>query len=160
MISASDLIDELGLQRHPEGGWFVETFRSPNTVTTDDGRVRSASTAIFFLLERGDFSAWHSVASDEAWMFHAGAPLALHLLDETDHREIWLGADVATGQRPQFVVPAGVLQAAHSTGEWTLVSCTVAPGFDFADFEMPDRDTLQQQFPQHPDAVERFTRVD
>jgi len=158
MTTAAALINRLGLQRHPEGGWFAETFRSQDTVTHADGRTRAASTAIYFLLERGDFSAWHAVASDEVWLFHAGAPLALQLLDEDGHRVVRLGPATAEGGRPQAVVPAGLLQAAQTTGDWTLVSCTVSPGFDFEDFEMPSRADLLQRFPDQSKPIDRFTR--
>jgi uncharacterized protein len=134
VLSAADVIRLLDLRPHPEGGHFRETFRDQRTV--DGGRA--ASTAIYFLLARGERSHWHRVDAAEAWLWHAGASLVL----ETAAREtgpvtrISLGCDLAAGERPQAVVPPHVWQAAQSAGDWTLVSCTVAPGFDFAGFEL------------------------
>ena len=155
---SAELIERLGLQRHPEGGWYAETFRSELGVETADGRSRAASTAIYFLLEAGDFSAWHRVRSDEVWHFYDGAPLELHLQEGSEVRVVRLGRDIAGGEKPQAVVPAGVLQAARSTGDWTLVGCTVAPGFDFADFEMPSRDALAAETGSLEPTMERFLR--
>jgi uncharacterized protein len=132
-LSAQEVIARLGLTRHPEGGWFRETFRDPAPAGE-----RGASTAIYYLLPRGERSAWHRVRdAAEVWHFYAGAPLALSLsLDGRAVETLRLGADLAAGERPQTVVPAGVWQAAESLGEWTLVGCTVAPAFDFAAFEL------------------------
>jgi predicted cupin superfamily sugar epimerase len=131
-VEASDIISALGMQRHPEGGWYVETFRD------SEGERRSHSTAIYFLLERGDRSHWHRVTdATEIWHFHAGAPLQLSLWREGGSVEmIRLGSDLLSGERPQGIVPQGVWQAACSTGDWTLVGCTVAPGFLFSSFEL------------------------
>src|SRR5271155_55738 len=123
----------LDLKPHPEGGHFRETFR--DTRQTADGRA--ASTVIYFLLGRGERSHWHRVDAVEVWHWHAGAPLALEIAMEHAGKErITLGCDLAAGERPQAVVPAHAWQAAQSLGEWTLVGCTVAPGFDFAAFEL------------------------
>ena len=121
------------MARHPEGGWYVETFRDPS-----GGGSRGHSTAIYFLLERGDVSAWHRVVDAvEVWHFHAGAPLSLSICAEDGKIETKrLGPDILAGERPQGVVPANRWQTAHSLGDWTLVGCTVAPGFDFASFEL------------------------
>ena len=154
-MTATEIIERLGMQRHPEGGWFVETFRSADEVVTLDGRQRSSGTAIYFLLEAGDFSAWHVVASDETWHFYDGDPLELHMLDGDGHRVVALGRDLANGERPQAVVPAGVFQAARTSGAFTLVGCTVSPGFEFDDFDMPSAEELRRQFPDLP---EGFTR--
>lgn len=131
-MTAADIIAALGMVRHPEGGWYVETFRD------DAGGDRGHSTAIYFLLEAGEVSAWHRVKdAAEVWHYHAGAPLELALHNEADGRSSHvLGISLRDGQRPQVVVPAGCWQSARSLGEWTLVGCTVAPGFDFAQFEM------------------------
>ncbi len=130
-MSAAEIIRLLDLQPHPEGGHYRETFRDPRTV---DGR--SVGTAIYFLLAAGERSHWHRVDAAEIWHFHAGAPLALEIEGQG---EVILGVDLAAGQRPQAVVPTGAWQAARSLGDWTLVGCTVAPGFEFAGFEMaPD----------------------
>jgi len=129
-LSADEIIARLGLQPHPEGGHFRETFRAP-----DAGR--GASTAIFFLLKAGERSHWHRVDADEVWHHYAGASLELSMSDDgraIRHRR--LGCDFDIGEMPQIVVPRGVWQAARSLGNWTLVGCTVAPGFDFAGFEL------------------------
>ena len=152
----------LGLLPHPEGGFFGESFRSPIQLTLPDGRIRAASTAIYFLLPMGAFSALHRVSSDEVWHFYEGDPLELTTITpEGILKTMTLGRDLEEGQRPQFVVPAGVWQAAKPTVEkigFTLVGCTVAPGFDFADFEMPVCDELGRLFPQHAAAIQILTR--
>jgi predicted cupin superfamily sugar epimerase len=157
------LIRELCLAPHPEGGFYRETFRSPNTNTIEPGsRVRAASTAIYFLLPVGTFSALHRVSSDEVWHHYDGAPLDLHLLnDQGLHETIVIGRDIAAGQRPQHVVPAGVWQAAVPRAgslPHTLCGCTVAPGFDFADFEMPTRSALSRMFPDRTSLIAQLTR--
>lgn len=132
-MDAPSIVAALGMARHPEGGWYVETFRD-----ADDGG-RGHSTAIYFLLEGGDRSHWHRVSdAAELWHFHAGAPLQLDLWrdGEPEIRHVRLGVDLSAGERPQAVVPAGCWQAARSTGAWTLVGCTVAPGFRFSSFEL------------------------
>lgn len=132
-VEASAIIATLGMKRHPEGGWYAETFRD---AATHGGRA--ASTAIYFLLERGDSSAWHRVRDAvEVWHFHAGAPLELLIYREGGPvATIRLGTDLPAGERPQAVVPADWWQAARSLGDWTLVGCTVAPGFEFSSFEL------------------------
>lgn len=138
---AAELVRRLGLLPHPEGGWYRETFRSSRAIRPGDGRpARSALTSILFLLADGGASRWHRVASDEAWHFHGGAPLELFRLDAEDAdarpvREL-LGPAGDADALPLRVVPAGEWQAARTTGAWTLVGCTVGPGFDFADFAM------------------------
>ncbi|MEI6322618.1 MAG: cupin domain-containing protein [bacterium] len=160
--TVEEFIARLGLKPHPEGGFFVESFRSPLEQTLPDGRVRAASTAIYFLLPCGAFSAWHRVSSDEVWHFYDGDPLGLITLNREGILEnATLGREIASGQRPQFVVPAGVLQAAKPlNGEYgySLVGCTVAPGFDFNDFEMPDRAALLNLFPGHSAVISALTR--
>jgi len=136
------LAEQLDLQPHPEGGWFRETWRSPVTLDPPgyDG-PRSAATAIYFLLNPGEESAWHVVRSDELWFWHSGGPLTLRVGGSGEHPgpgpEVLLGPDVAAGQRPQVLIPGGSWQAAApATNESVLVSCVVAPGFDFADFRL------------------------
>jgi hypothetical protein len=124
MLSADRLIALLDLKPHPEGGYFRETFR--------DGAGRGHSTAIYFLLKAGEVSRWHRVDAAEVWHFYRGAPLELRI-----GKAIYvLGPDVEEAQAPQVVVPPGAWQSARSLGDYTLVGCTVAPGFDFAHFEM------------------------
>jgi predicted cupin superfamily sugar epimerase len=150
----------LGLTPHPEGGFFRETFRAPLAVEAPQGS-RTASTAIYFLLPAGTFSAWHRVRSDEVWHHYDGDPVELHTLAEDgEHRVTRLGRDLARGQEPQHVVPAGVWQAAAPCGDrFALCGCTVAPGFDFADFEMPSRADLASHFPSKRELIERLTRA-
>jgi uncharacterized protein len=132
-MTAADVIRLLDLEPHPEGGHFRETFRDVNTI----GVGRAASTAIYFLLARGERSHWHRVDAAEVWHWHAGAPLALEIAPAGGARKtLTLGNDLAAGERPQGVVPPHAWQAAQSLGEWTLVGCTVAPGFDFTKFEL------------------------
>jgi predicted cupin superfamily sugar epimerase len=164
-LAADEVIRLLELSPHPEGGFFRETFRAEALpFALLERGVRAASTAIYFLLRRGDFSAIHRVRSDEAWHHYAGAPLELHLFEAAGHTTVALGSDLARGERPQVVVPRGVLQAARlapapSDDDFTLVGCTVAPGFDFADFEMPSRETVLAEFPGHRALVEALTRA-
>jgi predicted cupin superfamily sugar epimerase len=133
MSSEADaIIAGLNLKPHPEGGHYAETFRDPDPVGG-----RSHSTAIYFLLKRGERSHWHRIDAAEAWHFHGGAPLRLSIsADGVTSEDRVLGLDLAAGARPQIVVPRGQWFAAESLGDYTWVSCTVAPGFDFAGFEL------------------------
>ena len=134
--TAEQVIARLGLEPHPEGGHFRETFRDART----DANGRSLSTAIYFLLARGERSHWHRIDAVEIWHWHAGAALELGICDDSGSRLLRLGSDLAGGERPQGIVPVHAWQAAATTGDWTLVGCTVAPGFDFATFEMAPKD--------------------
>ena len=135
-LTAQDIVRMLGLKPHPEGGHFRETFRDARPAA--DGRA--ASTAAYYLLARGERSHWHRVDAVEIWHWHAGAPLQLEIAAAPGRIErITLGGDISAGLRPQAVVPANVWQAAQTTGDWTLVGCTVAPGFDFAKHELAPR---------------------
>ncbi len=136
-LSTADVIRLLGLKPHPEGGHFRETFRDTRAV--EDGRT--ASTAIYFLLARGERSHWHRIDTAEVWHWYAGAPLELEIAHADGRREtVRLGSDLSSGQRPQAVVPALAWQAAQTLGEWTLAGCTVAPGFEFARFELAPKE--------------------
>ena len=132
-LTAEDVVRLLNLEPHREGGWYRETFRDE----APDGR-RAASTAIFYLLEQGQVSAWHRVNDAvEVWHHYAGGPLRISLAPpDGPAREVVLGVDVDAGQSPQVVVPRGWWQAARPVSDWTLVGCTVAPGFEFAAFEL------------------------
>jgi predicted cupin superfamily sugar epimerase len=130
-LSAQEVARLLDLAPHPEGGFYRETFRDPVAVAG-----RAVSTAIYYLLRAGQVSAWHRVDAAEIWHWHAGAPLELSLFEEGRTTVLRLGADLPGGERPQGIVPAGVWQSAKSLGAWTLVGCTVAPGFEFAHFEI------------------------
>ncbi len=134
-LSADDVIALLGLAPHPEGGHFRETFRDDRLDATAGNRA--ASTAIYYLLKAGEVSRWHRVDAAEVWHWYAGAPLALGIARPAGPEEaVRLGSDLVAGERPQAVVPAGHWQQARSLGAWTLVGCTVAPGFTFSGFEM------------------------
>ena len=152
---AAELIELLDLRPHPEGGHFGEVYRSEARVQPLDGRAqRAALTTIYFLLAAGEFSCWHRVASDEVWHFYEGDPLELFTADaifESVNRQI-LGTPAAN-RRPVHVVEADQWQAARSTGAYTLVGCSVAPGFEFSDFEMlreqaADADAMRRRHPE------------
>src|SRR3954471_11382187 len=131
---AAEIIARLELKPHPEGGHYRETFRDQRT----DANERSCATAIYFLLARGERSHWHRIDAVEVWHYHAGSPLLLETAayDDGPIMRVTLGLRLAAGELPQAVVPARAWQAAASLGEWTLVGCTVAPGFEFAGFEL------------------------
>lgn len=160
------LVRTLGLAPHPEGGFYKETYRAALTLAKDAlpgtfAGARAASTAIYYLLRRGDFSALHRIASDEVWHFYAGSALTVHCLsDEGEAHAIRLGARVHEGEAPQAVVRAGTWFGARvEAGAYALVGCTVSPGFDFADFEMGERAALVARFPAHRALIESLTRV-
>ncbi len=135
MIAAEEVIRQLSLAPHPEGGFYRETFRD-----TARGE-RAASTAIYYLLPQEEISRWHRVDAAEIWHFYAGAPLELSLSEDGRKASRQrLGNDLAAGERPQLVAPAGWWQSAKSLGAWTLVGCTVAPGFEFSHFELAPQD--------------------
>ncbi len=165
-----DLVATLGLLPHPEGGYYRELYRAEETCARDAlpprfAGDRSHATAIYFLLPRGAFSALHSIASDECWHHYEGAPVRIVTLDEAGvRRDLLLGKDYARGERPFHVVPRGRLfgswpEAEPGDAPFALVGCTVAPGFDFADFVMPPRGTLLERFPQHAELIARLTRA-
>lgn len=134
-LGAGEIIRLLGMKPHPEGGHYVETFRA-------DENGRASSTAIYYLLQADEVSAWHRVDADEHWLWHAGGAIALTLSppDGEGAKAYQVGPDLRAGQRPQVTVPAQHWQTAESLGAWTLVSCIVAPGFDFAGFELAPED--------------------
>jgi hypothetical protein len=134
--TAADIIARLGLQPHPEGGHFRETFRDART----DANGRSRSTAIYFLLARGERSHWHRIDAVEVWHYYAGSALTLKIADDDAKWSFRLGPDLGAGELPQAIVPPDTWQSAESSGDWTLVGCTVAPGFDFATFELAPKD--------------------
>lgn len=161
-VNADELIRQLGLLPHPEGGHYVESYRASSPVRSDAlPAERSASTAIYFLLRSGEFSALHRVRSDEVWHHYLGDAVEIHCLAQS-HSEFVLGRDFPSGERPQYVVPANVWQAARARPGafgFALCGCTVAPGFDFADFELPTRDALLAQLPQHESWIRALTRA-
>ena len=158
-------VEELGLEPHPEGGWYKEVYRSEESIDAAGlperfGGARSFSTSIYFLLAEDNFSAFHRIKSDELWHFYAGDGLTVHIIaPDGEQSMLKLGAQPEAGETFQGVVPAGSWFAAEpKDGGYGLVGCTVAPGFDFADFEMANRETLQAEFPQHSELIERLTR--
>jgi predicted cupin superfamily sugar epimerase len=161
-VTAEEIVRALGLAPHPEGGFFRETFRAEPLPFELPGRgSRSASTSIYFLLAGDDFSAFHRVRSDEVWHHYLGAPLELHTLDDRDgHRVTRLGTRLERGERPQHVVVANAYQAARlAEPGFALCGCTVTPGFDFQDFEMPTREVLTALFPDEGEIVASLTRT-
>lgn len=166
MLSAQALIEQYQLQPHPEGGWYKETYRSSETISSAAlpqrfGGDRSFSTAIYFLLEQGNFSAFHKIKSDECWHFYAGDTLHVYVLhDDGELQVIKLGSDIANGELFQFVVPADCWFASRpaTASEFCFVGCTVSPGFDFADFEMAKAEELVKAFPQHAEVIRELCR--
>jgi len=135
--SSADIIARLELRPHPEGGHYRETFRD----SAGDANGRSLSTAIYYLLRRGERAHWHRIDAVEVWHYYAGDPLTLRIAhDGSAPHTVRLGPDVVAGERPQAIVPVDAWQSAESTGDWTLVGCTVTPGFEFAKFEMAPKD--------------------
>ena len=159
-------IEKLQLDPHPEGGYFRQTYRADMVIAQDalpagfEG-ARAASTAIYFLLDGKNFSAFHRLRSDEVWHFYVGAPLIVHVISSDGYYSLFLlGQDLDAGQVLQAVVPAGCWFASH-LADWqsfAVVGCTVAPGFDFEDFEMGTRAELAAQYPQHRELITRLTR--
>lgn len=159
-------IDKLGLEPHPEGGYFRQTYRSELVIARESlpagfAGARAASTAIYFLLEGKDFSAFHRLRSDEVWHFYAGEALVVHVIDKSGEcSSIRLCRDLDAGEVPQAVVRAGCWFASH-VADWksfAVVGCTVAPGFDFQDFEMGKRAELLAKYPQHREWIAQLTR--
>ena len=159
-----ELVASLGLVPHPEGGYYHQTYRAAETVRAEHlperfGGDRPFSTAIYFLLKSGHPSHLHRLKADELWHFHEGSPLAIHLLDpEGAHRTIRLGPRLSEGETFQAAIPAGCWFGAEvaEPDSYALVGCTVAPGFDFADFEMGERGALLAAYPEHREMIERL----
>lgn len=156
-------IERLHLEPHPEGGYYRQTYKSELEIDRlpGFGGPRAAATAIYFLLEGRHFSAFHSLRSDEMWHFYAGSPLVVYVIDPAgEYSSILLGCDPDAGQLFQAVVKAGCWFASHVADwkGWALVGCTVAPGFDFADFELARREELIAKYPQHREVIRKLTR--
>jgi len=160
-------VDKLRLIAHPEGGHYRQSYRSDLSIARaalprQFTGARSVSTAIYFLLEGENFSGFHRLRSDELWHFYTGNPLLVHVIEEEGrYSEIQLGTDLEAGQNWQAVVKAGCWFAScvRDPGSFALVGCTVAPGFEFEDFELGEREGLTRLFPQHRDLIQRFTRL-
>lgn len=154
---AQRLIAAYRLQQHPEGGWYRETYRSTERVTTSRGSVRSATTSIYFLLTSDTFSAFHRLSSDETWHFYRGDPVAIEIIDASGrHESRVLGA----GDLLQTTIVAGAHFAAHIDARdgYALVGCDVAPGFEFADFQLTTRSMLTAAYPHLGPLIARYTR--
>lgn len=162
---ASYWVEKLGLIPHPEGGYYKETYKSKEEIQQSSlpSRFhgnRNFSTMIYFLLEKFNFSAFHRIAADETWHFYAGDSLTIYTISNSGERkDILLGPDLEKGESFQVVIEAGHWfgAAVNAPGEYTLVGCTVSPGFDFADFELGKKETLINEFPQHTELIERLT---
>lgn len=166
MLTTAHLINQFQLQPHPEGGWYRQTYRSKEFVSAAClperfGGDRPFSTAICFLLEAGNYSAFHRIKSDECWHFYAGEALEIFiLLPGGELKKILLGNDIAGGQFFQYVVPAGCWFASRPAAgaAFAFVGCTVSPGFDFADFEMAEADALSREYPAHRLLIQSLCR--
>jgi len=166
MNTIETLIKNLNLKAHPEGGWYAETYRSSENIPHPSLPVRFAgersfSTAIYFLLPAGVFSAFHRIQSDECWHFYEGDPLNIYVIDQTGELSvIKLGNNLSAGETFQAVVPAGCWFASKPAidNAYSLVGCTVAPGFDFADFELADATELSALYPEHEDLIKSLCR--
>lgn len=158
-------VNRLGMHPHPEGGWYKETYRSSGVISgeslQDFSGDRNFSTAIYFLLTKENFSAFHRIKSDELWHFYDGDGLVIHeLKPDGAYIEHKLGLNLDEGEQPQLVIAAGSWFSSEvkGAGEWSLVGCTVSPGFDFEDFEMASKDELLDSYPGHVDLVKRLCR--
>ncbi|MEQ9090895.1 MAG: cupin domain-containing protein [Balneola sp.] len=161
-----DLINNFKLQKHPEGGYFKETYRSDGVIPSEVlskaiNGDRNYCTGIYFLLTSDNFSAFHRIKQDEMWHFYEGAPLLVHMIDKEGNYSLQkIGLDFEDEQVPQFVVPKGVWFASEvmKSDSYSFVGCTVAPGFDFADFELAEKDSLISEFPKYSKIIARLTR--
>jgi uncharacterized protein len=152
---AQEYIDQLGLLPHPEGGFFKETYRSAGKIGD-----RNLMTAIYFLITSNNISRFHRIKSDEIWYFHDGSPLSVHTLDkENGHQIHKVGLDLLKGENPQFLVPSNTIFGSSLDEEntFSLVSCTVAPGFDFADFELFNTQDLLKEFPEYESIIRKMS---
>jgi hypothetical protein len=168
MNNADEIIKYLDMSKHPEGGYFKETYRSGETIKHQYLPKRftidhAFSTAIYFLLKQGDFSALHTIKQEEIWHFYSGTPIDIHMIHpDGDYEPIHLGNDILNGEIPQGIVPAGSVFGAtvcdNSKYDYSLVGCTVAPGFEFEDFTLHKKDELLERFPRHRELIESLTR--
>jgi len=158
-------IEKLGLEKHPEGGYFKEVYRSEEIIPKQSLHKRylgdrNHSTSIYFLLTSNEFSAFHRIKSDETWHFYSGSPVTVHMIDESGkYSNVKLGSNPENGEVFQFAIPHGVWFAAsvNEPDSFTLVGCTVAPGFHFDDFELGKREELIKLFPQYEGVIRKFT---
>ncbi len=159
------IIRELDLEPHPEGGYFKETYRSLGEITKESlgqnySGKRNYSTCIYFLLTSDNFSALHRIKQDEIWHFYDGSPIRLHIISELGiHSHHLIGRDISKGETPQFIVPGGCWFAAEvvNRNTYSLIGCTVSPGFSFEDFEIKTRKELLSLFPDHEKIISKLT---
>lgn len=167
MTEVSFLIEEFDLQPHPEGGFFKETYRSKGKIAksalpTVYSGERNYSTSIYFLLTSDTFSAFHKIHQDETWHFYGGSPLCLHMISPQGiYSSVVIGNNFKDGQVPQYVVSGGIWFATEviPKDSYSFVGCTVSPGFDFEDFNLPSGNFLNEKFPEHQQIIEKFTRT-
>jgi len=167
MDKIQQIVQSLGLTPHPEGGYYKETYRSAgsikaNSLGNEYEGERNYSTAIYYLLSSDVFSAFHKINQDETWHFYDGSALDLHIIDKNGHYQlVKIGREIEKGEVPQFTVKGGDWFGASVSkkNSYSLCGCTVAPGFDFRDFDMPDTDMLIQKFPQHELLIKRLKRI-
>ena len=165
-MTAEDLVKKYEMLPHPEGGWYKETYRSSelingNALPERFSEGRSFSTAIYFLMENGNFSGFHRIKSDECWHFYAGQTLLVYVINNAGNLDIIrLGNNIELGECFQYVVPANCWFASRpaNESEFSFVGCTVAPGFDFADFELAVADNLTLEYPQHKSIIDSLCR--
>ena len=158
VFSKEKIIDSLNLLKHPEGGWYCETYRSQGDVETERGQ-RQLATVIYFMLSGDDISAFHRLNSDEFWYYHQGARMNVHIIHENGKYEyLKLGPIGEEGSRPQLLLPAGCWFAAdcEDKSSYSLISCSVHPGFDFLDFELAKLESLILQYPEYSGVIEKF----
>ena len=166
MLFANQLIQKYNLEPHPEGGWYKQTYKSNEEINADAlperfGAKRAFSTAIYFLLEKGNFSAFHRIKSDECWHFYAGDPLVIYIIEQNrELKIISLGNGLEKGQSFQYVVPANCWFASRPApgSEYCFVGCTVSPGFEFEDLELADHTELSVMYPQHKSIIKELCR--
>ncbi|MCW6653094.1 cupin domain-containing protein [Aerococcaceae bacterium NML210727] len=159
--TAQEWIATLGLQPHVEGGYYRQILKADENVRNAKGELRALYTSIYFLLEDTNPSHFHRLQSDEVWYFHAGDSLTIHLiLPDGEYKTILLGTDLQNGAQLQAVVPKGaIFGSSIEDGEYALVSCMVLPGFEYADFELFERNALLAQYPAHADIIRKLTRA-
>lgn len=164
MKSSKTWIDRLGLIAHPEGGYFKEVYRSDEQIPATSlperyGEKRTYATSIYFLLDKEQYSAWHKLQSDEIWHHNYGSSLYIHVIDpKGKYYKFTLGTDIEKDESPQLVIPRGHWFAAEVADKrsYTLISCTVAPGFEFDDFELADKNELANRYPEHEEIINRL----
>ncbi|WP_370476766.1 cupin domain-containing protein [Tamlana flava] len=167
MEEAKKIAEQLNMQHHPEGGYFKETYRSSGEITpenlgSDFTENRNFSTCIYFLLTSDTFSAFHKIKQDEIWHFYKGSSIKLHIISsEGAYSSVIIGNNLEKNEIPQFVVKAKDWFAAEVTNKdsYSLLGCTVSPGFDFKDFKLAERNTLISKFPKHKTIIEKLTRI-